>query len=404
MSRIASFLLLCAVASLAGCCHRRIVAAADARDYGDMIRTAYRYRLVCAGKEEWQWRADSLQLHQPHVFDDTGVPVIYDVTETLNDDGENATEFLLVATCGIFPGMWTSHLHRRCVLSCGGKKIASFDVCARKATATALHPLPVLLFSWGGTTCFASGREFSAHRYNHEIFPPYCGIDTQALAYGIASRLKEAEEAGVIDDQFVAAARSAQALSDTAEIQSKLKRENAMRHGARVGFGASSGTQPFEIVRCETDQGKDFAYGFALRRRDGGAATLSDYGVMRSAFRSAIRSQYTSSHPEVNPRTLVVDFTTFALKDGLVVGRVAVLSISPESLTYDSARRKGVIRVRIGEGQFEDARRWIRRNLSNLASRSNIVIVGDAVPQGAHFYSEREELRNGFLEMSFKTE
>ena len=85
-------------------------------------------------------------------------------------------------------------------------------------------------------------------------------------------------------------------------------------------------------------------------------------------------------------------------------GRVAVLSISPESLKYDSTSRKGIIRVRIGEGQFEDARRWIRRNLGALANRSNVVIVGDVIPQGARFYSEREEMRAGILEVSFRTE
>ncbi len=92
------------------------------------------------------------------------------------------------------------------------------------------------------------------------------------------------------------------------------------------------------------------------------------------------------------------------MKEDTVFGRVAVLTILPESITYDSARRRGVISVRIGEGQFNDARRWIRRNLSALASRSNIVADGDTVPQGGLFYSENEEMCDGVLKVLFKTE
>ena len=131
---------------------------------------------------------------------------------------------------------------------------------------------------------------------------------------------------------------------------------------------------------------------------------LSDYGIIREGFRSAIRAHYASAHPNVNPRTLVIDFIEYALKGDVVCGRVAVLTISPEQITYDSASRKGVIMVRVGDGQFEDARRWIRRNLAALAARSNIALVGDAVPSGSRFYSENEEMSDGLLKISFKTE
>ena len=109
-------------------------------------------------------------------------------------------------------------------------------------------------------------------------------------------------------------------------------------------------------------------------------------------------------HPDINPRTLEIDFTDYTLKAGTVSGRVAVLSISPESLSYDSRTRKGIIRVRVRDGQFEDARRWIRRNIGDLARNSNIEVMGDAVPKEGRFFSEREEMRDGVLEVSFTIE
>ena len=60
--------------------------------------------------------------------------------------------------------------------------------------------------------------------------------------------------------------------------------------------------------------------------------------------------------------------------------------------------------MRIRDGQFEDARRWVRRNIGELARKSNIEIVGDAVPDGGRFFSGREEMKNGILKVSFTIE
>ena len=60
--------------------------------------------------------------------------------------------------------------------------------------------------------------------------------------------------------------------------------------------------------------------------------------------------------------------------------------------------------VRVRDGQFEDARRWIRRNIGELARKSNIEVMGVAVPKEGRFLSEREEMRDGVLEVSFTIE
>lgn len=409
MSKSVIFLVLSVVALVAGCQHARSVVAADARDYGDSVRTRFRYRLVYLGDDEFMYKAKKLHAYQPDVFDEGGIPVTVAVEDTLEEASGDWTMFFpMFVTFGILPSAQTTHVHRRGTLFVPGTRIASVEICANRGESMSFPlplPLPALVFSGDGSTCFASSRQFALHSFDPGSYPIFLAECERAMAYGIASRLKEAEDSGRIDERFAATARSAQSLSDAAAMRSKVVAEDKVRRGVVALSGTPAGAvQPFEIMACDNDGGKDFAYRFALRRRGGGAATLSDYGVMRTAFRSAIRAHYASVHPDVNPRTLVVDFTEYALKGGLVTGRVAVLSISAESLSYDAARRKGVIRVRIGAGQFEDARRWIRRNLASVAARSNVAVVGDAVPAGARFYSQGEEMREGVLEVSFRTE
>lgn len=394
---------LTSIALVAGCRHGRVVAASNARDNGDVICTRFHYKLIGSG--EYKYMNDQFQKCQPEVFYDDGINVNVSVEDTLKKDYEinQVNAFFSFMTLGIVPSVSKSHLHRRCMLSIAGRQIGSVEVCARIDEAEMSVPfMSFLVFLGDGTTCIATGKKFVEHNYDKPCI--YYYLAQKAMAYGIASRLKEAEGSGLINERFVMAAQSAQSLSDAYATRAKIQADETTRHGGTAKVAEADGSSPFEIVRCDNERGKDFAYTFTLRRRGGGAATLSDYGVMRSAFRSMIRTNYASSHPDVNPRTLVIDFTEYALKGGVINGRVAILMISPESLTYDSASRRGVVRVRIGEGQFEDARRWIRRNLVSLVNRRGIASGGDALPQGARFYSEREEMRGGVLEVSFKTE
>ena len=424
-SRIPRFLPLACILSaffaalVSGCAHTRVTAASNTRDYGDAIRTRFRYRLFCDDKDKdafgrpYAYRIEMYRHCYPDVFDDEGIPIRLSLKDTLKKEGHDdiaVTGLISLFTLGIIPSVSKEHSHRICEFSSVGRRIGSVEVCAHRDVAMPIppfvpSPITPLVFLGDGETCMSSNKKFVDHTYSvFTMSSEYCGLDDMAMAYGIASRLKELEDSGMIGERFATVARSSQSLSDATATRAKIQADAMARHGMASEVAGTDGSSPFEIVRCDNERGKDFAYVFALRRRGGGAATLSDYGVMRTAFRSSIRAHYASLHPDLNPRTLVIDFTEYALKGGVINGRVAVLTISPESLTYDSASRRGVVRVRIGEGQFEDARRWIRRNLVSLVNRRGIASGGDALPKGARFYSEREEMRGGVLEVSFKTE
>lgn len=409
---------LLVVACAAGCGHTRFVAAANAQDCGERIRTRFRYRLFCSDADRdqsYQWANVTMyEKFQPDVFRSDGIPVALKFDEKLingmlNNDLSmlsNLSGLFMLCTCGVVPSFSTGHSHRKCTMMIAGKRFATVEACIRQGESGAFPipmPFPVLVFSGEGETCFASGRKFTLHSYDFISGHYMVEVYGMAMAYGIASRLKEAEDAGLIDERFSTLARSSQALSDAASVHANVVADDMARHGRALSVGNIDGGKLFDVVRCDPEQGKDFAYLFTLRKRGGGPITLSDHGVIRNAFRYEMRERYTSSHPNVNPRALKIAFTEYAVQEGVAVGRVAVLSISAESLSYDPVLRKGVIRVRIGEGQFEDARRWIRRNLVSLAKESNIV-VGESLPKGGRFYSEREEMRDGVLEVAFKTE
>ena len=411
-----AFALLISLAT--GCGHLRIVAASNARDCGESIRTRFRYNLIGdygTGLDK-SYALVNLQKSQPGVFSPDGIPVRLSQKDTLSQDAEidQMSGFFSLITLGIVPMVTKGHVHRRGALSIAGRSVGTVDICAHADSAVQIPifffmplPTPLLVFAGDGDTCIASGKKFVEHKYGPaEAYSlQYHGVDEKAMVYGIASRLKEAEDSGMIDERFVTLMTAQQSLTDAAVTRNKVVADAMERHGALTRSAKSTATAlPFKTVRCDLERGGDFAYLFALRRGDGGAATMSDYAVIRNAFRSAIRSRYVASHPNVNPRALIIDFTEYALKDGVVVGRVAVLTISPESMSYDSARRRGVVRIRIGEGQLEDARRWIRRNLAELAMRRNMAQDADAVPAGARFYSESETMKDGVLEISFRTE
>jgi hypothetical protein len=317
--------------------------------------------------------------------------------------GENTT-LLPNLTFGLIPSVKTQHLHDRNAILMEGRQISSFDTCLQNFESYSMLPTSYLFFNGDADVCFVSGKTFSESCDNLGAQYVGSGMLTEKItAYGLATRLKKAEESGIINDRLVAKWRTVQSVTDISTLLNKILADERKRKGVEVKASPED-EQLFEVVKCEVQKGGDFAYVFSVRRHGGKAVSLADYDLVRRALRSAVKIHYVSAHENVNPRSLEVDFTQCGMKSGAVVGRVAVLTISPESLTYDKHRRAGVVRVKIGPGQFEDARRWLRRYLGDFANRRNIVLKGDKIPQGARFFSEGGNMVDGVLEVTFRTE
>lgn len=406
------FVSLSIVIMLVGCHYGRIVASANVWNLGEKVSTKYHYKIVSDKENNLYGGAlgDRVMSCQPDVFANDGIPIVvtnktisHKKLETFNNSFFQA---LSMCTFSLLPYPESEHSHKRQGMFIGTNEIASTEVCITKKKWCSIVPFIARLLAVcnNNKSCFSKHKQFSAL---YDIYSEYNvenEIYNDVFAHGIACKLKEIEESGLIDENLVAKARVGVAMTDILSTVQKIIDDDAARRGVSVSVDKSKQESPFEIIRCEPDQGADFSYVFALRRKRGGAITFADYSVVRSVFRSAIRTHYSSLHPDINPRTLEIDFIDYTLRAGTVSGRVIVLSISPESLSYDSRTRKGAIRVRIRDGQFEAARRWIRRNLGDIARKSNVDVVGDAIPKNGRFFSEREEMRDGVLEVLFSIE
>ena len=88
----------------------------------------------------------------------------------------------------------------------------------------------------------------------------------------------------------------------------------------------------------------------------------------------------------------------------MITGRVVVLAIEPESLSYDPVRRRGKISVRFNSGQYEEARTWAKKNIKTLARDKNIALTTGQQPPEATYYSLGEKVEGNVMEIEFKTE
>ena len=160
----------------------------------------------------------------------------------------------------------------------------------------------------------------------------------------------------------------------------------------------------YSILTCERESGSDFSYRFVLELT-GQDKSLRAFRSVQKEFRSAVKEDYAESFPGVKLNSLYVDFPEYKLNNGKIEGRAVVLSISVTSLTYDPNTRTGKLAVKVNANQYEEARKWIRKNIETLARDKNIALTTGEIPPAAKFYLGREELKDGnVLEIEFRTE
>ena len=399
-----------AVGSLffAGCIHTRTSAFTSVGGEVQKLKTRNRYTLVGfkhqaqnpnadVVKENLytqQFSTDNLKKFQPDVFADDGIR--FTVSQRrLPDEGiryQWTQYFPFLLTLTALPQCVTtsySSQYRVDVLDNPDAR-ATFTLHGRyDAADTLLTPAPLLFYvgdaaspmethekqsvvsrhgvSFAGVINFGTGLS-----YDHNI----C---SESEAYALAATLKKMEDDGLIDE---------------------VRGKTAARGAAHV----LSGGDKFESIDFKKDDDCERRYSFALRYRGSGGIRLREAREVQKMLKSMIREDYVSSFPDVAAETIVVDFPEFSLRDGMVRGKSEVLSFAVESLRYDPYTRVGLMRVRIGENQFEAARRYARRNIESLVRDKNIALDGRDIPPAATFYIRSETLKGNILEITFKTE
>ena len=162
----------------------------------------------------------------------------------------------------------------------------------------------------------------------------------------------------------------------------------------------------YRILYCARESDNDFAYEFALELTDKSGSSLQAFRAVQQEFREAVKADYAESFPGVKRDSLYVEFSKYRLNEGKIEGRAVVLTISVTSLAYDPNTRMGKLAVKVNANQFEEARKWVRKNIETLATDKNIVLTSGERPAPGRFTLGREEFNkeSNILEIEFQTE
>ena len=392
----------------AGCIHSRTSAFTSVGGEVQKLKTRNRYTLVGFKHQAQnpnadvvkenvytqQFTNDSLKKSQPDVFADAGIR--FTVSQRrLPDEGiryQWTLYFPYLSSLMALPQCYTASYgsqYRVDVLDNPDAR-ATYSVQGRFDTATAMLTPAPLLFYMGDAA--PPNEESQRHSVVSKHGMSFAGainfgtatfgttaIYSESEAYALAATLKKMEDDGLIDE---------------------LRGKPAGRRAAEV----YSAGDKFEIIDFKKDDNCESRYSFSLRRRGGGGIQLRESREVQKMLKAMIREDYASSFPDVATETIVVDFPEFSLRDGMVRGKSEVLSFAVESLRYDPYTRVGLMRIRIGENQFEAARRYARRNIESLVRDKNIALDGRDIPPAATFYLRSETLKGNILEITFKTE
>ena len=198
-------------------------------------------------------------------------------------------------------------------------------------------------------------------------------------------------------------ARHPKALQPFVSDQGALAAAPAPAKAAKVPPAAPS-TAQYSIESFARTADDDFAYAFRIRLKDGADAGLGAMNRIKQELRQAVVSDYLSAYGG-NIGEVKVDFPEFSMKDAVIEGRAEVMRIAVKSLRYDAQSQKGVIAIKIGANRFEDARKWVRKNIESLAKDKNVALTTGQIPPAARFYLGAERVLEGnVLEIEFETE
>lgn len=394
-------LFLALLSCLAGCQHMRSSAIVTVDGGIRKVVTRNRYKLAGfkftaqnpnadVSKDNLygrQFTNDDLKKHQPDVFADDGIPfMLREVPLPYKRSSYQWTAGLAICTLTIIPGCLTVVNGRQVTIDVLDNPDARevFDYYYRYDHAGGmLVPSPYLFYTGdatppeGVTNCTVVS-EHAAMGLLANFLELTGEVQVKTRAYAIAALLKRLEDEGRIDGS---------------------RGKPAGRRAEASPFASDK----YEIVDFRKDGDCEYRYAFTLRLRGGDGVSLRESRELQKALRTMIRDDYVASFPDV-AQSSVVDFPEFSIRKGVVSGKAQVLALAVESLRYDPNTRTGMMRIRIGENQFEDARRYARKNIESLVRDKNVALDARDIPPAATFYICGETLKGGVLEMAFKTE
>lgn len=374
-----------------GCTSNRYSAYATVGDVGANVYTKYRYKASCAFKgdssEQLWFDGSFLPKCQPGVFSADGLPIVLRIEYKKLDGSYAWTVLLAMLSCSVIPQLNEYEMTFNCSIELAdeGGCYSNFEIVRKHEHAfSMLSPAAILFFN--GDAKVAGKRVFSANAQNVSWFEGwgsnleeevlrYDVQVRQALSYAMASKLKELEDSGKID--------------------AMLAKKSARKSVAPA----------HDIISLERDVVKDFAYSFMIEMKSSPSDADAAVAAVLDEFAKSLKEEYLDAVRGSETAALTVAFSGLK-RDGLrISGQALVLTLKPLSLEYDANSRMGKLSVRFNDGQEEEARTWIHKNVATMARDKNIALVTGEIPPAANFFVLRETIKDGNkLEVEFKTE
>lgn len=433
LQRVLQLVSFVALVFITGCASDRILTTVRVKDYGDEVTTHFRYRLF--NRPDLEPLFEKLQ---PNVFSDSegAIPV------KLNDKGvlfgkmevgyspdvNLFSEMVYMFSFGALPVLASHNAERCAVIERVGPvqvdKKVEIDSDYRMAL-TITSPLGLIYLDENGSMPAENGcRVFKMSGSVFSLIRDACNDNVRkAMVYGVASRLKEMEDSGVVDVDFVkrmdekAAAERARRSRLIEEMSSKERRnridsELRTREEAEdkkiaiaqektrreIEMTRDSDKSPYRITTLRREEDSDFAYVFALELK--GEPSIRTFFALQGIFAQEVSDAYKIEHPNVDFSKLRVVVKP-RLDNGLIMGRAEVLTIDPLSLSYDASLRRGKLSLKFDPRQEEEARNWARENIKTLVRDKNIALITGQLPPEATCDSLVITINDNIMEIEF---
>ena len=392
----------------AGCAQHRKITIPEVSHIDGQIKTKYTYRLV----KPYELRAIFEETH-PEVFSSTSssIPFTLQEGEYCNQQLKNGwynflSSVLFFGSGFVFPQdlsteHWVNYIVKLSDQQSVGDNFNLYN--SHDMHHSLIGPLGLAcpygepaqsvksqIFWRSYSVCFAGEDEHAKNRKEDQKI-----IDT-ALAYGVAATLKKMEDEGKINLGMLPKTKPVRRF--TPSLVKEVKSKPHIAPAPKNNFY-------YKIILCERESGRDFAYRFVLQLTEDAQRSLQAFRAVQQEFRNALREDYADAFSVADLQSLYVDFPEYRQNEGKIEGRAVILTISVASLIYDPNTRTGKLAVKVNANQYEEARKWVRKNIETLARDKNIALVTGEIPPAAKFYLGREELKDGnILEIEFGTE
>lgn len=159
---------------------------------------------------------------------------------------------------------------------------------------------------------------------------------------------------------------------------------------------------PYSVVRFLKTPGTTCKYDFEVRLNGNG--TFKETGKVQSDLRCLLMKEFLAANPHDGGDDVRISISS-TQHESMITGSAVVMKVSAVRLEYDDTTGRGKIAVRLDGRNVSAAREWALKNIGELASGKNIVLVaGRPPPPGVRYMAGSErKTDDGLLEIEFTT-